>query len=251
MKKLRIVCIAVLILAISAAMCGCTGLPFVERMTRYIDARTPATPAPTAEPTPEPVPETPAPDAGAIYQDILSRYRSAAASMMDMSQLTDAGLNYMAAYAYGSEPLNRIGYCRMDYDGDGVEELLIGCCTGDSYTDQIVLEMYTIADGKPVQIFSSGERDRYYICSDRVIANEGSSSAYDSAYAYYDYAGGELKLREKIEFSMTTDKNAPWFRIDANGTRTGIEESEALAATQAAQAKYIALAYTPLAQLEG
>lgn len=251
MKKFRILCLAIMILALAAAMSGCSGLPFVDRMERYIEANTPSTPSPTPVATPEPVAATPAPDAGAIYSDILNRYRTAAAAMWDMTQLTDAGLNYMAAYAYGSDPLNRIGYCRMDYDGDGVEELLIGCCTGDSYTDQIVLEMYTISNGQPVQVFTSGERDRYYICSDRIIANDGSSSAYESSSSYYDFTGGELKFREGVEFNMTVDKNNPWFYVDASGAKSGMEESAALAITEAAQAKYISLAYTPLSQLEG
>lgn len=240
-----------MILSLAALMCGCSELPFVDRMTRYIEASTPATPVPAPEETPEPALATPAPDAMAIYRDILSRYRTAAGAMWDMEQLSNAGLNYMAAYAYGSDPLNRIGYCRMDYDGDGIEELLIGCCTGDSYTDQIVLEMYTIADGQPRQVFSSGERDRYYICSDRIIANDGSSSAYESSSSYYDFTGGELKFREGVEFNMTADKNAPWFYVAADGTKSGMEESAALAITEAAQAKYISLAYTPLSQLEG
>ena len=131
------------------------------------------TPAPTPEPTEPPV-ETPAPQPIDYYRDILSRYAAATAAKTGPEELSSGGLNPFMAYSYGENGQEHIGYLLRDIDQDGTEELLIGFLTGDMYTDQIVLELYALENGNVTKVFSSGERDRYYLCSDSMIANEAS-----------------------------------------------------------------------------
>ena len=60
----------------------------------------------------------------------------------------------------------------------------------------------TYQDGQVVHLISSGERDRYYLCEDSVIANEGSAGAADSMYCYYELSGNtdELSLIEQVRY---------------------------------------------------
>ncbi len=206
------------------------------------------TPEPTAEPTPEPV-ETPAPTALEVYAEKLTAYYQAISQRLDAEALREKDLNYMLAYSYGDNAPGRFGYLLSDMDGDGNEELLIGCLTGDEYTDEIVLDLYTIKDGAASRVFTSGERDRYYLCADGTIANEASASAFESHFRYYSYAGGALTLREEYGFDLAANRNDPWFRASADGTKTVITEAEAVSATERYRDSYVAQRYTPFTEI--
>ena len=206
------------------------------------------TPEPTAEPTPEPV-ETPAPTALEVYAEKLTAYYQAISQRLDAEALREKDLNYMLAYSYGDNAPGRFGYLLSDMDGDGNEELLIGCLTGDEYTDEIVLDLYTIKDGAASRVFTSGERDRYYLCADGTIANEASASAFESHFRYYSYAAGALTLREEYGFDLAANRNDPWFRASADGTKTVITEAEAVSATERYRDSYVAQRYTPFTEI--
>ena len=205
-------------------------------------------PEPTAEPTPEPT-ETPAKEPIDLYAEILTAYYQAISQKMDAEGLRENGLNYMMAYSYGSDPLSRIGYTLTDLDGDGTEELLIGCKTGDAYSDEIVLELFSIKDDAAVNIFSSGERDRYYLCSDGTVANEASSSAFESYFRYSSYQGGTLTMKEELGFDLAANRNEPWYRISAGGEKTVITEEEAASVTERYKDSYVAVSYTPFSEI--
>ena len=251
-KSGLIIALLILIIIAAAALLCATILGIMK--TRQLDQNTQPvnTPEsvsavePTAEPAAEPE-QTPEPID--LYADILTAYYQAISQRMDAGNLTENGLNYMLAYSYGDSPLSRIGYTLQDLDGDGTEELLIGCRTGDAYSDEIVLELFTVKDGAAVNIFSSGERDRYYLCSDGTIANEASSSAFESHFRYYTYQNGALALREEFGFDLAANRNEPWYRVSADGEKTVISEDEASAATERYKNSYIAVAYTPFAEV--
>lgn len=248
MKK---IIIAALAICLAFALSGCGSLkdlqipvpPFLKsenNVSSGVNIQAQEVPVQTPEPVPEKQPIE-------IYAPVIEKYISAAASKMAAEDLIKVDLNYMAAYCYGDSPLERLGYLLYDLDADGIPELLIGSRIGDEYQDKIVLELYTIKDSQPVRLFSSGERQRYYLCSDGTIANENSSSAFASSNIYYKYAGGELTVTDSIIFDMAADRNAPWF-YEAGGERTKIEESAALARMSEMQAKYVVLNYTPFSQ---
>lgn len=200
------------------------------------------TPEPSAAPTPEPTPEIKPMD---IYAPVIEKYVSAAASRMTAENLMNSGLNYMAAYCYGDSPADRLGYCTYDLDSDGTPELLIGSKTSDPYQDKIVLEMFTIRDGAAVRVFTSGERDRYYLRSDGTIANETSSSAYDSGFRLYSFSGGALNAKEAVLFDMAANRDAPWF-LEISGVRQNIGDEAANARITEMQSGYVIVDYTPL-----
>lgn len=41
--------------------------------------------------------------------------------------------------------------------------------------DSIIYNIYSMSDGAPVQVLYGWERNRYYLCENVLIANEGSS----------------------------------------------------------------------------
>lgn len=251
-KSGLIITLLILIILAGAALLGATifGILKQQELDRAAAPAVTAepTPEPTAEPTPEPV-ETPAPTEIELYSDKLTAYYQAISQRLDAEALREKNLNYMLAYSYGENAPARFGYLLSDLDGDGTEELLIGCLTGDEYTDEIVLDLYTVKDGAVSMVFTSGERDRYYLCADGTVANEASSSAFESHFRYYTYAGGALKLREEYGFDLAANRNEPWFRITEDGTKSVITEEEAVAATERYRDSYAAQRYTPFTEI--
>ena len=113
---------------------------------------------------------------------------------------------------YGSNFENE-GYLQEDIDGDGVDELLLGVTQkttseydhhywgnyGDSVSD-----LFTIQDGKLLQIVHGEYRNMYYLCEGGIIVEEGSGSCSDGHAMVYRYSKGELKLVEGSEWVMGT-----------------------------------------------
>ena len=251
-KSGLIITLLILIILAGAALLGATIFGILKQQ-QLDQAAQPAaaavqTPEPTAEPTPEPV-ETPAPTPLELYSGILTAYYQAISQRLDAEALREKDLNYMLAYSYGDNAPARFGYLTTDLDSDGTEELLIGCLTGDEYTDEIVLDLYTIKDGAVNRVFTSGERDRYYLCADGTVANEASSSAFESHFRYYSYAGGALSLREEYGFDLAANRNDPWYRMTPDGTKTVVTEEEAVAATERYRDSYAAQRYTPFTEI--
>lgn len=239
-KQLKKITAIILTLCLCASLCACSVFDFRKEQTA---------PAPEVQatpiPTPEPTPQMPEKQPAEIYAPVIEKYYQAALAKMSMEDLVNSGLNYMAAYCYGDAPLEKLGVLLYDLDGDGVQELFVGSRTGDEYQDKIVLEMYAIRDGEAVNVFSSGERQRYYLRSDGSIANENSNSAFESSYNIYVYSNGELGLSEALIFDMAADRNAPWFLVTAEG-KTGIDEAAATAKINQMQETYVMLDYSPL-----
>lgn len=97
--------------------------------------------------------------------------------------------------------IGRLGYKMMDIDGDGVDELMLG--EGDPEDepgawDSIIYDMYTIKDGKVCRVLKGWDRNRYYLCGDGVIRNEGASGAAIGEWMFYRYNKGELELIEGV-----------------------------------------------------
>lgn len=238
MKKTGIVFLTI---CLAAALSACSlNLPIASGKTA---------PDPSDPPIQTPIPETPKPQKTPeeIYAPVIRKYKSAVAAKMNAENLVLQDLNYMTAYCYGDVPLDSVGYVLHDLEGNGIPELLIGSRTGDEYQDKIVLDLYAIKDGQCVRVFQSGERQRYYLCSDGSFANENSSSAFESSRIRYGYSDGEMLMQETVIFDMNADRVNPWF-YEADGKKTGIPETEALAKMSAWEKSYVIINYTPLSQ---
>lgn len=96
------------------------------------------------------------------------------------------------------------GYALADIDGNGTDELLLG-------QDNMIYEMYTLSGNQIQKVISGGERDRYYLCENGMIENEGSNGAANSINGYYSYSGTSLSLKEAVVYDSEVDSENPWF----------------------------------------
>lgn len=87
---------------------------------------------------------------------------------------------YMADSSY----LDKVGYCFIDLDDNGIPELLIAVNNDDvpedSATANMFYDLYTYIDGEIIHLASSGERWFYKLCEDNTILFYGSSGAASS-----------------------------------------------------------------------
>lgn len=178
------------------------------------------------------------------YKGILDLYHAALTQRWDTLRLLDAGLNYMCHYYNGA---TEIGYTFMDLDGDGINELLIGEMPVREGLGDMLFDVYTVSGGQVTLVASSEERDRYYLCQGKELANEGSASAFISSYSYYVLSGGRLRLEEAVIYDETIDKYAPWFYSTVGWGDEGsyIPISERTAETVMDQHPYQMLSLTP------
>ena len=141
------------------------------------------------------------------YDEIVNQYYNGMALNWSTEDFREHNLCYLAGYETG---VDRIGYCVRDINGDGVDELMIGRIA--EYSDPgMFYDLYTMIDGQRVLVKSSGERDRYYLCQDQTIANEGSGGAVLSVWGYYDFVSGQLQLKESVFMDGNTHPENPWF----------------------------------------
>ena len=107
-----------------------------------------------------------------------------------------------------------LGYLIKDIDGNGVDELIFGANTDgwdNGSWDGVIYDLYTIVNGEVFHVLDGWERNRYYLCENGSIANEGSNSAFESSYRYYTYSGAELTLAEAVVYNSMQDEDNPWF----------------------------------------
>lgn len=129
------------------------------------------------------------------YFSILASYHTALQEELRPGELVEKGFSSLAAYCYGEDTLEKIGYIFLDLDGDKTDELLIGAVGGDDFIRRQIFELYCLKNGVPTQVFAGRERDRYYLCQDEgnyVIVNEGSSSASDGEWSCNVIREGKL-----------------------------------------------------------
>lgn len=176
--------------------------------------------------------EVPVYDTGA-YFNILGGYSIALLDGYSVPMLEENGFNTLCAYYDESQ----VGYVIEDIDGNGVPELLIGEIGEWGGGSGFFFDLYTQVDGQPVLVAASSERDRYYLCQNGMIANEGSSGADDSFCGYYeiDPATGELRIIETVLYQGFYQDAGPWFYTTLqpweasvyDGSQAEISEAEA------------------------
>lgn len=166
-------------------------------------------------------PETPVYDTSA-YDNILGGYYIVLADGYSIPMLEDNDFNTLYAYYDYSQ----IGYAIQDIDGNGIPELLIGEIEEGSDSG-FCIDLYTLVDGQAVLVAASSERDRYYICQDGTIANEGSFGADDSYNAYYmiDSTTGTLSILEAILYQGFYEDAGPWFYTTLEPWEASISDS--------------------------
>lgn len=181
------------------------------------------------------------------YNEIVQKYYEGASAGWDISQFQENNLCYLAGYY---SDINKLGYCLLDVDSDGTDELFIGTTEDEGY-EGMFFDMYTLTDGKAELVATSGERDRYYLCEDNTIANEGSSSAFLSVNYYYEYKSGKLNLQDGIVNDGELDPQNPWFYGTLDNGEDSLEPiSEGAADSIKSKYKYMKLSFSPLSDAQ-
>ena len=181
------------------------------------------------------------------YNEIVQKYYEGASAGWDISQFQENNLCYLAGYYSDT---NKLGYCLLDVDSDVTDELFIGTTEDEGY-EGMFFDMYTLTDGKVELVTTSGERDRYYLCEDNTIANEGSSSAFLSVNYYYDYKSGKLNLQDGIVNDGELDPQNPWFYGTLDNGEDSLEPiSEGAADSIKSKYKYMKLPFSPLSDAQ-
>ena len=134
----------------------------------------------------------------ALLAEISDLRRSGASEVQ-----TDFSHDLLSANDYYQTP----GWLLRDLDGDGVE-LLLGADWGDGHT--VIFNIYRLDGAKAVRVVDGWKRNRWYFCVDGSLANECSSSAFESSYSYYRYTSGELQHLETLLYLDDGSGSSPW-----------------------------------------
>lgn len=154
---------------------------------------------------------------------------------------------FTSAYFYSEMTWQTPGYLLLDLDGNGTPELLFGENHDDDWNG-IIYNIYTISDGALVHVADGWERNRYYLCENGCIANEGSGGASESVYCYYTFDGSALKPVEAVVYDASANPEHPWFytaKEPFSGTASLTPVSEADARAVMDKYTYLLPQFTP------
>lgn len=117
---------------------------------------------------------------------------------------TDFSPDLLTANNYYQTP----GWLLRDLDGDGIPELLLGANWDEGHA--VIFNIYRYGGTRAVRVVNGWNRNRWYLCTDGSLANEGSSSAFESTYSYYRYTSGELQHLETLLYLDDGSGGSPW-----------------------------------------
>ena len=139
----------------------------------------------------------------AAYDALLAEISGLRRSGASESQ-TDFSHDLLSVNDYYQTP----GWLLRNLDGDGIPELLFGADWGDGHS--VIFNIYRLDGAKAVRVVDGWNRSRWYLCADGSLANEGSSSAFESSFSYYSYTSGELQHLETLLYLDDGSGGSPW-----------------------------------------
>ena len=161
-------------------------------------------------PTPLPDPETVAGHSDAVSTTGYAAYDALLAEISGLrrSGASDVQTDFSHDLLSVNDYYQTAGWLLRDLDGDGILELLLGADWGDGHS--VIFNIYRLDGAKAVRVVDGWNRNRWYLCTDGSLANEGSSSAFESSYSYYRYTSGELQHLETLLYLDDGSGGSPW-----------------------------------------
>lgn len=130
------------------------------------------------------------------YYDLINRITSGLKKGPMQEEFLSMGVS---SRFYQNVDYEELGYVIRDLDGDGIDELILGCnAVSHSEWGNFIYDIFTIKDGQMVHILDGWERNIYQLCDDGTIYNSGSGGAGYRGYSFYDYKKGVLTRKEAI-----------------------------------------------------
>lgn len=149
-----------------------------------------------------------------MYRNVLKTYYKEICTKWPIGEIDrdDLDVSYMFSAYHSDCTLSEIGYALIDLNGDNIPELLVSP-VAEAMRDGMIYDLYSIVNNKVVHLFSSGERDRYYLAEGNTINNEWSWGAAFSGFINYRVSGASEKLDMvyiNIIDSNADENNAFW-----------------------------------------
>lgn len=159
-------------------------------------------------------------DESAIFDEFVETVRAAYVERVETGNydILDEIEEFLGdPFYYGEKSYQSMGYCYMDIDSNGTEELIFGSIdpTNGGTT---IYNVATVRDGKIFQPVEGWTRNSFWYCGDGVIGNYGSGGASHNIYNFYKYNDGELELIEAFNFDYDKTGEDYCFHIKAGQT---------------------------------
>jgi len=143
-----------------------------------------------------------------IYKDILDMFYQKISYGWEKTE--EVSLIFFQGYPQ-TQTLSGVGYSFVDLDNNGMPELLV--TTTQEAMNGMIYDLYSYVDGKIIHLASSMERDRFYLCEDNTIYNEGSGGATVSSAEMFEISSDKhsLSLKEMVVYNEDLNQENPWF----------------------------------------
>lgn len=138
------------------------------------------------------------------YAVVLGEYRKAMQEQWSFEQLTQNDISELSLLAYGEDSPNKVGYAFLDFNNDGVDELIMGAVGEDDPYEFAIYDMYALVNGDETHVFSSHERSRYYLNTltevgeDYALCFYGSNGATSGEFKNMNWDGSRLVVYQAV-----------------------------------------------------
>lgn len=156
------------------------------------------------------------------YDGILEEYAAALAAQ-DASGMWWVNDECVMNCAYGAQ----LGYAFIDFDGNGVDELVIGETAQSECMPGMIYSVYTLDNGYPRVILNGGVRNSFRYCTDGRFENEWSNGAGNSGVSVYQIADGLALFCGGVEFDTegACGEENPWYDLARPDEETTAENA--------------------------
>lgn len=144
------------------------------------------------------------------YDGILEEYAAALAAQ-DSAGMWWVNGECTINCVYGA----RLGYAFMDFDGNGVDELVIGETAQSEYMPGMIYNVYTLDNGYPRVVLNGWTRSSFTYSTDGRFINNWSNGAGNSGTSAYRIVDGQALFCGCIELDTEGARGeaSPWYYL--------------------------------------